>query len=151
MIPGSLVHLQRGSKAGEVIINTEKSRSNREWIRTALIGADGGIVYALLKQPVSTTYDERMAILIADTDALDALWMASAKPKSDLDNLVLSTLRNLAKLNPQGHVHAQELYSAINIIKRTPVTPLLSSLMSHPQIVYVGDYYFRIVEDEEGA
>jgi hypothetical protein len=132
-----------------VIIHTEKSRSNREWIRTALVGADGGIVFALLKQPVTATYDERMSILIPDVDALDALWNAPAKQKGSPDNLIINTLRNLAKLNPQGHVHAQELYSAININKRLPVTPILSALVDNPQIKYVGDYYFRVSEGDE--
>ncbi len=149
LIPGSLIHIKRSNNAGEVIIRTEKSRSNREWIRTALIGADGGIVFALLKQPVTATYDERMAILIPDVDALDTLWNSPAKQKSNPENLIINTLRNLAKLNPQGHVHAQELYSAINIIKRMPVSPILSNLVNHTQIKYVGDYYFRVAESEE--
>ena len=70
LLPGSLIHIRRGQNPGEVIIRTEKSRSNREWIRTALVGADGGIVFALLKQSVTTTYDERMAILIPDTGSI---------------------------------------------------------------------------------
>lgn len=149
LMPGSLIHIKRSATPGEVILFTEKSRSNREWIRTALIGADGGIVFALLKQPVSATYDERMSILIPDIDALDGLWSAPTKHKSDLDHLVLNTLRDLAKLNPQGHVHAQELYSATNIIKRMPAIPILSTLTHHPQIKYVGDFYFRIADNEE--
>ncbi len=148
-MPGSLIHIKRSSKPGEVIIRTEKSRSNREWIRTALIGADGGIVFALLKQPVSVTYDERMAVLIPDRDALDGLWTTPPKTKGGLEQLVINTLRDLAKLNPQGHVHAQELYSAINIMKRMPATPIMAALVNHPQINYVGDYYFRIAEGEE--
>lgn len=151
LMPGSLVHVRRGHNPGEVIIRTEKSRSNREWIRTALVGADSGIVFALLKQPVTATYDERMAIMITDTDMLDALWNVPAKQKVVPDSLIINTLRNLAKLNPQGHVHAQELYSAINIIKRLPVTPILSTLVDHPQINYVGDYYFRIADGDEGS
>jgi hypothetical protein len=149
LIPGSLIHIKRSTIPGEVIIRTEKSRSNREWVRTALIGADGGIVFALLKQPVTATYDERMAILIPDIDALDALWNTPPKQKGNPENLIINTLRNLAKLNPQGHVHAQELYSAINIIKRMPVSPILLNLVNHPQIKYVGDYYFRVSDNEE--
>ncbi len=149
LMPGSLIHIKRSSKPGEVIIRTEKSRSNREWIRTALFGADGGIVFALLKQPVSVTYDERMAILIPDHEALDGLWTTPPKAKGGLEQQVVNTLRDLAKLNPQGHVHAQELYSAINIMKRMPVTPILATLVSHPQIKYVGDYYFRVADSEE--
>jgi hypothetical protein len=149
LIPGSLIHIRKSQKPDEVIIQTEKSRSNREWIRTALIGADGGIVFALLKQPVTATYDERMAILIPDIDALDVLWNTPVKGKSASENLILNTLRNLAKLNPQGHVHAQELYSAINIMKRMPVSPIMSNLLDNPQVNYIGDFYFRISEDNE--
>jgi hypothetical protein len=90
-----------------------------------------------------------MAILIPDHETLDALWAAPVKAKGGLEQLVINMLRDLAKLNPQGHVHAQELYSAMNIMKRLPAIPIISALINHPQIKYVGDYYFRIADTEE--
>ena len=43
-------------------------------MKTLLIGADGGIVFAMLKQTISANFNERMAIAIPSTDILDDLW-----------------------------------------------------------------------------
>ncbi len=148
VIPGSLIHIQKGKKPGEVRIQAEKRRSNREWIRTILVGADGGIVFAMLKQMVTAAFDERMAIAIPDVEFIDQVWEKSTHQKSTLLNSVMFTMRELAKLNPQGHVHAQELYAALNVIKRCPPAPLLSLLSSQTAFIHVGDLYFRMDEDQ---
>src|SRR5690606_22277907 len=57
VMPGSFVQVKPGEQAGEVLISTEAHRSSKEWVRTALIGADGGVVYAMLKQPIETSFD----------------------------------------------------------------------------------------------
>ena len=144
LLPGSLVHIQRGKKAGEVIVKIEKRRAAREWIRTVLIGADGGIVYAMLKQMVNATFDERMAIAISDVGALDRIWEQSAKQRGSYETVIANTMRELAKLTPQGHVHAQELYAAVNVVRRTPPGPLFSLLVTSPLFAHVGDLYYRL-------
>jgi hypothetical protein len=54
--------------------------------------------------------------------------------------------RELAKLNPQGHIHAQEMYAAINVIFRCPPTPVLNFLLTNPNIQHLGDLYFHLKE-----
>jgi hypothetical protein len=61
---------------------------------------------------------------------------------------VVNTMRELAKLNPQSHVHASELYAAINIVRRCPPGPLLALLASRSWFVHVGDLHFRFGETE---
>ena len=53
VIPGSLIHFSKGKNPGEVLIRVDKSKNSKEWIRTVLVGTDGGIVFALLKQVVT--------------------------------------------------------------------------------------------------
>ena len=55
-------------------------------------------------------------------------------------------MRELTKVNPQGHVHAQELYAAINLVRRVPPAPLLSLLATQPRFVHVGDLHFKLDE-----
>ena len=55
-------------------------------------------------------------------------------------------MHELTKLNPQGHIHAQELYAAVNIVYRTPPGPLFALLATHPEFIHVGDLHFRMVE-----
>lgn len=150
-MPGSRILLKRGENPGEVIVSTEPHRSAKEWVRTALIGADGGVVYAMLKQPVSTTYDDWMMIAMpVDTIALDQAWQARERNPLPFEQVVVDTLRELAKLNPQSHVHAAELYSAVNVVYRCPPEPMLALLASRPWFDHVGDLHFRY-DDSAGS
>ncbi|MEA4909042.1 MAG: hypothetical protein VB089_15575 [Anaerolineaceae bacterium] len=146
LIPGSLVTLQRGSQPGEVRISVDEKRASRDWVRTALVGNDGMIVLAVLKQMISTSYDERMAIFVPDTHALDQLWEQNARQRKPLESVVIHMMRELAKLSPQGQVHAQELYSTINLVRRCPSEPILSILNSSKWASYLGDFYYRLDE-----
>jgi hypothetical protein len=149
LIPGSIVLVQRGKVPGEVIIRAETRRPTRDWMRTVLVGSDGGVVYAMLKQPVSSVVDDRMAISIPDPEALDETWTQSARPGASLVKIVIQTVRELARLNPQSHVHASELYAAINIIRRCPPGPILALLATRPNFIHVGDLHYRFVETDE--
>lgn len=149
IMPGGKVILQRGDNPGEVVVNSETHRAAKEWVRTALIGADGGVVYATLKQTVMTTFDDWMMIAMpSDIIALDQAWMDRENSPLPFEQVVVDTLRELAKLNPQSHVHIAELYSAVNVIYRCPPGPIMSLLLSRPWFVHVGDLHFRY--DESG-
>jgi hypothetical protein len=134
-----------------VIISSNKHRPTREWIRTALVGTDGGIVFAMLKQNVVCSYDERMAIAISDLAALDKLW-DSSKSKHNLEQVILTMMRELSKLNPQGHVHFQELYSSVNLLRRCPPGIILSILTEKTWANHLGDLYYKLEENSaEGS
>ncbi|MEE4194130.1 MAG: hypothetical protein V2J07_02925, partial [Anaerolineae bacterium] len=148
VMPGSIIRLLQGKKPGEVIIQTDSQRSNREWIRTVLVGSDGGIVFAMLKQIVSAPFDERMAIAVPDKEALDPIWNHHQKDHPAFERVVVNTVRELAKLNPQSHVHASELYAAINITRRCPPGPILALLASRPWFTHVGDLHYRLSDSE---
>jgi hypothetical protein len=142
LIPGSLVDVRRGQKPGEVIVEARTQRSAKDWVRTLIVGADGGLVFAMLKQSITAEFNDRMAIHVPDFHALDPLW----EKKRPFDDLVVSVMREVTKLNPQGHVHAQELYAAVNLVRRVPPAPLLALLASQPRFVHVGDLHFRLEE-----
>lgn len=148
LMPGSLIRLRRGKNPGEVIIHCDSQRGTREWIRTVLVGSDGGIVFALLKQVVSASYDERMAIAIPDPEALDQALKQLQKERLPFERVVVNVVRELSKLNPQSHVHASELYAALNILRRCPPGPMLALLASRPWFVHVGDLHFRFDDSE---
>jgi hypothetical protein len=148
MMPGSLIRVRKGKKPGEVIVRSDTKRPSREWIRTLLVGSDGGIVFAMLKQTVAGAFDERMAIAVPDPDAVDQLWQRVQKERLSFERIVVNAVRELAKLNPQSHVHASELYAAVNILRRCPPAPLLAMLASRPWFVHVGDLHFRFDDSE---
>lgn len=144
LMPGSLVRIQRGEHPGEVVIETKPYRA-KDWVRTVIVGADGGLVFAMLKQSISAEFNDRMAFAIPNVDAVEQLWLHNKRP---FEKLVADMIREMSKLTPQGHVHAQELYSAMNIVRRVPPAPLFALLASRPEFVHVGDMHFRLGETE---
>jgi hypothetical protein len=113
-----------------------------------LVGSDGGLVFAMLKQVINAVFDERMAIVVPDVEAVDQVWSRMAKERTPLEKTVVSVVRELAKLNPQSHVHASELYAAVNVIRRCPPGPIFALLASRPWFVHVGDLHFRFNDSE---
>jgi hypothetical protein len=113
------------------------------------VGSDGGVVFAMLKQIVSAVYDERMAIAIPDPEAVDSIWERLHKDRLPFERIVVNTVRELAKLNPQNHVHASELYATVNVMRRCPPGPILALLASRPWFVHVGDLHFRFDDSEQ--
>ena len=144
LMPGSLVRIQRGENPGEVIIETKPYRA-KDWVRTVIVGADGGLVFAMLKQSISAEFNDRMAFAIPSVEAVEQLWLQNRRP---FERLVADMIREMSKLTPQGHVHAQELYSAVNIVRRVPPAPLFALLASRPEFIHVGDMHFRLGETE---
>ncbi len=149
LMPGSTVWIRRGDQPGEVVVQCDNRRPNREWVRTVLVGSDGGIVFAMLKQIVASSFDDRMAIAVPDVEALDQVWQRVHKERVPFEKIVVNTVRELAKLNPQSHVHASELYAAINVVRRCPPGPILALLVSRPWFVHVGDLHFRFDDSEK--
>jgi len=145
--PGSLIDIRAGKELGEVIIQAQTHRSKRDWVRTAIAGTDGGLVFATLKQVINANFDVRMVLAIPDSDAIDNAWKITQKSEKRFETLVRNIMLELTKLNPQGHVHAQELYSAVNLLKRCPPAPLFSLLSTRPWANHVGDLYFRLDEE----
>src|SRR5215216_7441505 len=147
LMPGSLVRIRRGEQPGEVVIEAKTYRATKDWVRTVIVGVDGGIVFAMLKQPISAEFNDRMAFAIPSIEAVDQLWLQGNR--QPFEKLVAEMIREMSKLTPQGHVHAQELYSAVNIVRRAPPAPLFALLSSKPEFVHVGDLHFRLVELEQ--
>jgi hypothetical protein len=48
LMPGSLVQVRRGKQPGEVIVEAKTRRATKDWVRTLMVGADAGIVFAML-------------------------------------------------------------------------------------------------------
>jgi hypothetical protein len=148
VIPGSIIKVRKGDQPGQVIVQVDNRRPSRDWIRTLLVGSDGGTVFAMLKQIVSSPVDERMAIAIPDKKALDPLWETPSRDQQPFERVVVNTVRELARLNPQSHVHITELYSAINVTRRCPPGPILALLASRPWFIHVGDLHYRLSDTD---
>ncbi|MGH2581798.1 MAG: hypothetical protein ACRDFQ_02730 [Anaerolineales bacterium] len=151
LMPGSHVKVAQGQNVGEIVVSAEAHRASKEWVRTALIGADGGVVFATLKQQVETSFDERLMIYLpGELAALDEAWRRRAGKRVALEPFVTNILRDLAKLSPQNHVHASELYAAVNLLTRCPPGPIFAMLASSPKFQHVGHLHFRVETASDG-
>ncbi|MCF6278022.1 MAG: hypothetical protein L3J16_04640 [Anaerolineales bacterium] len=146
LIPGSLIEIRHGKNPGEVIIEAQTHRSKRDWVRTVIAGTDGGLVFATLKQVINAKFDDRMVLAVPDAKALDRAWELTHASNQTFEQLVRKLMKELTKLNSQEHVHAQELYSVVNIVRRCPPAPLFSLLATQPWADHVGDLHFRLTD-----
>jgi len=143
---GGLIRVRRGDNPGEVIVETMDRRRRNDWIRTVSIGEGGRIGFTMLKQPVGTAYDDLMVVGLIDQSALDEAWLRGGQNQMPIDRLVAHVFRELSKLNPQSAVHAQSLYSGVNVIRRLPPAPIFTELLTRPYYLHVGDLYWRFDE-----
>jgi hypothetical protein len=148
VIPGSLLTVAKGKRPGQVVVTPRTRRPIRDWVRTVLVGSDGGIVFAMLKQNLTTEFNERMIVSVPDPSAVDEACQQITRQHLPFTQLVGDVMHELIKLNVQGHVHAQELYSAVNIIRRCPPGALLAFLTNSSSYKHVGDLHYRLAEVE---
>ena len=145
LLPGSLIHLRKGKNPGEVIIQTDKQRSSREWVRVAKVNGDGKITFDMQMEMVNTGYNDRMLIGINDVNAIMKHWV-NTPTEQYLEKSVRHLMRELMKLNPQGHVHGQELYAAINLMLRCPPRTILNLLHEADWVEHTGDLYYSLTD-----
>jgi hypothetical protein len=148
---GGLVRVRKGDAPGEVVVETIDRRRRNDWIRTVRVDSDGHIGFSMLKQPVGTEFDELMVIGLTDPKALDQAWLQGSERRMPPERLVALVFRELARLNPQSAVHAQALYSGVNVIQRLPPAPIFQELLTRKYYAHVGDLYWRFDESAWSA
>ncbi len=146
LIPGSNIEISATNHPGTMLISAERKRSNKEWIKTPLIGADGGLVFALLRQAIYAGFNERMAIAIPDQEGLDKIWQDRMSKNIPVKTDIFRMMNELSKLNSQHHVHFVDLYAAINVVRRVPPMELLEVLSENAEFIHVGDHYYHLAD-----
>jgi len=138
---GAYLELARGEKSGTVVIRQRSRRPRREWVRVAL-PAEGRLTFEMRKKLIGCHYDELMIVADEDSAAMDMVWARTHEQGLLLSQLIAEIFPELAKLSPQGTVHAATLYSAVNVAMRTPPGPLLAQLIVSGGYAPVGDNYW---------
>jgi hypothetical protein len=146
MIPGGMMKVRRGEKAGVVVLEAASRRPAREWVRTAVASPNNRLTFSMQKQSITVEYDEQSVIAAADPQAVDEIWLRLDENKTPLPLIVADVFRELAKLNPQSTVHARTLYHAVNVVRRIPPVPVFAELIQRPYFFHMGDLYYRFDE-----
>ncbi|MCA9932874.1 MAG: hypothetical protein H6662_04015 [Ardenticatenaceae bacterium] len=139
---GGYIYLRPGTEPGKIMLNYDRRRPQREWVRIATV-ADNRIKFELMRRSIGCGYDD---LLIVGTDvvtAIDALWRRIESQQRSISSLLAELFPQLASLTPQNTVHAKTLYSALNMLKRLPPGPIFAELVRHPAFKPVGDHYWR--------
>lgn len=138
---GAYVEIRRAEEPGVVWVRRRPTRPKREWVRAVSV-EDGGLRFEMGRHMISCEYDDLLVIAVADPAALDAAEERVRKERRSLADVVAEIFPELAKLSPQGTVHAATLYSAVNLVMRVPPGPILTTLMTDERYTLVGDYYW---------
>lgn len=135
---GAYIELRRGDEPGVVLIDLQGRRLKRDWVRVAQV-KDGRLVFEMLKRPIACDYDDLMVIVADSLGAIDDAWLRAER--RSLSDLIGDLFPELAKLSPQGTVHAKSLYAAVNMLRRVAPGPLFAEWSVHPAVRIVGDGY----------
>ena len=138
---GGFINLAPGAEPGRLILGYDSRKPQREWVRLATV-VDNRIHFELKRRAVGCGYDD---LLIVGTDvvaAIDALWRRNEAGNRSLVSIMAEMFPSLAVLTPQNTVHAKTLYSAVNMVRRTPPGPIFAELERHPAFQTVGDHYW---------
>lgn len=144
IIPGSLIRIRPGNDSTEVIISKIPARSQKDWIRTAQFDAKGRLFFETRQQPVTTAFDERLAIYVENSPNLDATWENFNKKDVKIERLIKQIFREITRENPQGIIHFSELYAGLNLVHRIAPKELLSYLISDESIVSLPNLHFKL-------
>ncbi|MBC8264366.1 MAG: hypothetical protein H8E47_09620 [Anaerolineales bacterium] len=143
---GAYIELEKTDDPMAIVVDYSRQRKKREWIRVATV-VGGKLSFSMQMRSIGCKYDELMVLDEANQAEIDALWMRSEEEGKPISELMRDIFPELAKLNPQGTVHAKTLYSAINIERRCPPGPILAGLANMLSFMAVGDGYW--VYDQE--
>lgn len=138
---GAFIKLERTRDPRVIMVDYEPRRLKRLWVKTALV-KEGKLTFHIVKTPISCEFDEEITISEADPKAVDSLREAVAASGDGLLDIMMRIMPELSQLSPQGTVHAKAIYSAVNILKRTPPGPVFTYLSTEPCFVRMGGGYW---------
>mgnify|MGYP005848078563 CR=1 FL=1 len=139
---GAYITLSAMDDPSRVMVSHIVRRSRTEWVRIAHVQGSR-LAFDIQRRSIGAGYDDLMVISADDLEAVDALWSAVERSKKSIFDLLRELVPDLARLNPQGTVHAKTLYSVINMVRRCPPGPVFATLVERPEFEYVGDGYWR--------
>jgi hypothetical protein len=103
---------------------------------------DGKLTFEMLKRQMTCEYDELMVAVVDNPTSVDDVWVRLEEQRRPLADLIQDLFPQLARLSPQGTVHAKTLYSAVNILRRIPPGPVFAEMVTHPAFKAVGNGYW---------
>ena len=149
IIPGSVFNVNRTEDPSIIELELIPPRSSKDWILTLNLDDKNHFSFVTTQHKVTTEFDERMAIYVENIPQLDTFWETNNRQESNITRQIELVFRELAKDNPQGIIHFNEVYSAMNMLRRIPPRLLYSILLQEDSIQQIDQMYFKLVDKDE--
>ena len=138
---GARIKLERTRSPRVIAVNIEPRRLKHLWSRVAVV-KDGQLTFQMRKLPIACDYDEPLTISEDDPAAIDELRRQARERGETTLQIMIRIMPELVQLSPQRTVHAKTVYSAVNVLKRTPPGPIFALLSSEPAFRPMGGGYW---------
>jgi len=139
---GAHIELTHGEDDNVVLIDFRRRKPKREWVRVASV-RDARLHLETAQRAVSCEADDLMSVFADDVRQFDVL---RGERSRDAAQAVREAFPEIAKLSPQGNVHARTLYAAVNVITRAAPREVFAALTASGVYVPVGDNYWHLGE-----
>ena len=143
---GAYVYLTPTEDRSRIEIEFDTYRPRTEWIPVVERSERDLLRCKTAKRAIGADYDEMIIVGVTNLPEVDQLGKDLLAKGASLAQLLLRLVRELSKENPQGTVHAKNLYSTLNILRRCPPGPMFATLANSPDFDDVGDNYWKLSE-----
>ena len=140
---GAVISVRPGDEPGSVMVDFDAHRPRTEYV-PIITPHDGRITFDYQKRSIGAAYDDQMILGAEDVAAVDALFDSAQHNRRPLPMIVNQLMHELSRSTPQGTVHAKTLYSAVNVLRRTPPAPVLAALANSEDFEHIGNNHWRI-------
>ena len=149
IIPGSIFKVNRTDDSSVIELELIPPRSGKDWILSFNLDEKNHFSFITNQHKVTTQFDERMAVYVENSPQLDTFWEANNRKESNLIRQIELVFRELAKDNPQGIIHFNEVYAGINMLRRVPPRLLYAILLKEESIQRIDQMYFKLINKDE--
>lgn len=136
---GAELEIARTSEANVFLIDAKRHKPRREWVRHASL-RDQKFRLETAQKSISCQTDDLMSVFIDDVRIFDAL----RAQHTDVVQIVREIFPEIAKLSPQGNVHARTLFAVANVVSRVAPLDVFGALTTSGLYAPVGDYYWHL-------
>jgi hypothetical protein len=138
---GAYLKLERTRDPHVLTVDFEARRLKRLWAPVVAVKGRE-LIFEMRKLAIACDYDEHLTLGEDSERSVDRLWDESHSRGDTLLEIMKRISPGLVSLSPQATVHAKTIYSAVNVLLRTPPGPVFALLSTEPCFVPMGGGYW---------
>jgi hypothetical protein len=137
---GAEIVLSATERPHEFVLDAKRRKPKREWVRVATV-VNNHLRLETAQRAVACEFDDLMSVFVDDVRAIDGL-----RAGADIAGAVHTAFLEIAKLSPQGNVHARTLYAVVNTLLRAGARDVFAALVASGQFAPLGDNYWHLAD-----